>query len=676
MGKNGHDEEFCSLLVKNSIDTLIVCDEELHLLYTSPSTETLFEYKHDELVGCSAFTFFHPDDLATHKERLEMLLAGKEFPSIEFRLRKKSGNYIWCDVSAKAIRTSKDKVRIVVIARDITERKKAEEYLLFNQKRFKQAQQVAHIGVWDWTIQTNVLVWSEETYKILGLPLDLTPSVERFLNTVHPDDLEFVKKSIDDALKGQPYNIDLRVIRTDGALVWANATGEVEYDTEGKPVRFVGMFQDISERKKMDKALRESEGRYRATTESIADTMIEANISGKISYINHLMPGLTREQVLSSTVFDFVPPYQVPIVKNALEGVFQRGETTTYETFGPGPNGESRIYEVRVSPIFAGDRVISAVFLARDITERKEMQEKLKKYSENLEELVTQRSAELKKTKEYLEQLIKRLPLALVAWNKELKIETWNPEATQMFGFSETEALKRSAEDLFSPKQGESTVNTVWDQLQAEGHANFVVESAGKDGKLVISDWSNMLLRDENGKVEGVLSMIRDITEKRRLEERLKEISYSLSGVKAGESYLMDSLQRSLKTAFDLNNHGVKCLCIVREDPDSLAKNYNFKPEDIVLLSLKPIRGFKAINDLQEIAIMITKFLEKGGGVVVLAGLEYLVSRYGFNPVFMMLQEKRFEFLETGATLLIPINLETLDNKEKALLTSEIKLLS
>ena len=163
----------------------------------------------------------------------------------------------------------------------------------------KQAQQVAHIGVWDWTIQTNVLVWSEETYKIFGLPLDSTPSVEKFLNAVHPDDLEFVKKSIDDALKGQPYNIDMRVIRTDGALVWANATGEVEYDTEGKPVRFVGMFQDISERKKMDKALRESEGRYRATTESIADTMIEANISGKISYINHLMPGLTREQVLS-----------------------------------------------------------------------------------------------------------------------------------------------------------------------------------------------------------------------------------------------------------------------------------------------------------------------------------------------------------------------------------------
>jgi hypothetical protein len=60
----------------------------------------------------------------------------------------------------------------------------------------------------------------------------------------------------------------------------------------------------------------------------------------------------------------------------------------------------------------------------------------------------------------------------------------------------------------------------------------------------------------------------------------------------------------------------------------------------------------------------------------VLGGLEYLISRFGFNPVFMMIQEKRFEFLETEATFLIPVNMETLDAREKGLLTSELKLLN
>ena len=115
---------------------------------------------------------------------------------------------------------------------------------------------------------------------------------------------------------------------------------------------------------------------------------------------------------------------------------------------------------------------------------------------------------------------------------------------------------------------------------------------------------------------------------------------------------------------------------IVREDPDYLVKNYNFKPEDIVLLSGTPIKEFKAINTLQDIAITITKFLKNGGGVVVMGGLEYLISRCGFNPVFMMIQEKRFEVLEAGATLLVPINLATLEAREKGLLTSELKLIN
>jgi len=113
----------------------------------------------------------------------------------------------------------------------------------------------------------------------------------------------------------------------------------------------------------------------------------------------------------------------------------------------------------------------------------------------------------------------------------------------------------------------------------------------------------------------------------------------------------------------------------VRENPDSLVRKYNFKPENIVLLSIKPIKEFKAIHKLQDVAITITKFLKDGGGVVVLGGLEYLISRSGFNSVFMLIQEKRFEFLEAGATLLVPINLESLDIKEKSLLTSELKLI-
>ncbi len=421
------NEEFHRMVLENAMDALVVADEKANYLYTSPSMERLFGYKQDELIGRNAFELFHPDDVSVNLDRLKMLLEGKDFPSIEFRFRKKNGDYVWCDIAVKLVQTARGDNRIVVVAREISERKK--------------------------------------------------------------------------------------------------------------------------------------------------------------------------------------------------------------------------------------------------------LQEELKKYSENLEELVAQRNAELYKTKEYLQELVSRLPLALVSWDKEFKIKTWNPAATQIFRFSESEFLGKSLASLFSLKQGPSTVYTIWNHILNGESANLIGENITKDGKTIVCTWTNAPLKDENGDLYGVVSMIQDVSEKTKLEERLKEITYSLSGVKAGESYLISSLQHCLKTAFDLKSYGVKSLFIVRENPDYLIENYNFKPDDIVLLSQKPIREFKAVADIQDVAILMTKFLKSGGGVVVLDGLEYLVSRYGFNSVFMMIQEKRFEFLETGATLLVPVNMETLDNREKGLLSSELKLI-
>jgi hypothetical protein len=94
-----------------------------------------------------------------------------------------------------------------------------------------------------------------------------------------------------------------------------------------------------------------------------------------------------------------------------------------------------------------------------------------------------------------------------------------------------------------------------------------------------------------------------------------------------------------------------------------------------VLLSSKPIKGFKAVDGLQDIAITIVKFLRAGGGAVLLDGLEYLISRFGFNSVYKMCQENHIEFLDAGAVLLVPINMEALDSREKGQLLSELKLL-
>ena len=153
------------------------------------------------------------------------------------------------------------------------------------------------------------------------------------------------------------------------------------------------------------------------------------------------------------------------------------------------------------------------------------------------------------------------------------------------------------------------------------------------------------------------------------------DLTLNLGAVNSGECYLADSLERCMTIVSDLRSRGINAMAIVRENPLFVAKSCNLSPDRVILLSGRPVEPFRAINSLQDVSIAITKFVKGGGGAVLLDGLAYLISRFSFNTVYMMLQEKKIEFLETGAVLLVPVTMETLDNREKGQLLCELKLL-
>lgn len=141
--------------------------------------------------------------------------------------------------------------------KSVTERKVAEDTLKKSKARLIEAQRIAHLGNWEWDIEKNVLYWSEEIYRIFGLsPQEFGASYEAFLNAVHPEDREFVKQSVNEALSGKRlYSIDHRIVLPDGTIRIVHEQGEVTYDKPGKPIRMVGTVQDITERKQMEEKL-------------------------------------------------------------------------------------------------------------------------------------------------------------------------------------------------------------------------------------------------------------------------------------------------------------------------------------------------------------------------------------------------------------------------------------
>ncbi|MFV2081392.1 MAG: response regulator [bacterium] len=145
-----------------------------------------------------------------------------------------------------AVESALERMRI------IEEKNIAVEEMKKSRESLARAQEIAHLGSWDWNIEKDDLKWSEEVYRIFGLePKDFDPSYETFLEFVHPDDREFVTDAIERALADpdENYSLEHRVVRPDGSIRIVHELGEAQFDDDGKLVHMTGTVQDITERK-------------------------------------------------------------------------------------------------------------------------------------------------------------------------------------------------------------------------------------------------------------------------------------------------------------------------------------------------------------------------------------------------------------------------------------------
>lgn len=163
----------------------------------------------------------------------------------------------------------------------VIERKRIEEELKKNEASLAEAQRIARLGNWDWDIKANLIRWSDEVYRIFAVsPWEFNGTMEAFLGYVHPDDREFVKQAVDDALhRKEPYSIDHSIMLPDGSERIVHEQAEVRYDDKGEPVRMVGTINDITERKLMEGELRRHRDHLEELVKERAAQIIQVNES-------------------------------------------------------------------------------------------------------------------------------------------------------------------------------------------------------------------------------------------------------------------------------------------------------------------------------------------------------------------------------------------------------------
>ena len=226
-------------------------------------------YTREELLALKGSELIHPDDWPANRALAERMLAG-EIPGfvIENRYVRKNDENIWVRKSVSLIRAADGEPRwIITLVEDVTERKLAEEALQQSRNDLDRAQEVGKIGWWRLDVRRNVLTWSDENHRIFGVPKGTPLTYDSFLSIVHPDDRADVDAKWQAGLRGEPYDIEHRIVSGD-EVKWVREKAYLEFDAAGALLGGFGITQDITERKQAEEALRESEARLRLATEA------------------------------------------------------------------------------------------------------------------------------------------------------------------------------------------------------------------------------------------------------------------------------------------------------------------------------------------------------------------------------------------------------------------------
>lgn len=285
------------------------------------------EYSGIELIGEKEWReIVHPEDYDNINAAWTHSLSTGYTYTCSVRLKSKHSEYRWHVVKGEPVLGATNKiVKWVGSFTDIhaektfttkLEKQVSERTLELTKKnielenktiQLEEAQQLAHIGSWEWDVRTTKLNWSDELYRILGLkPQEFKADYENSINYVYPDDREYVKTIVQKAFVDlQPYNFFHRALTADGNVRILSVTGKVITDGDGNVIRMSGTAQDVTEQKKYEEELKRSKERFFKIFDSNPIPMTLTKIkTNKIKYANNLFYdafGYTKEEVIGNS---------------------------------------------------------------------------------------------------------------------------------------------------------------------------------------------------------------------------------------------------------------------------------------------------------------------------------------------------------------------------------------
>jgi|GEM_PF-767458 len=642
-------EEKYRSLIERANDGIVILQSG-NVKFINQMMANILGYEVEEILNTPFLNFIAPTEKEKILEIYQKRQAGESVPQIyESMLVRKDGTLKPVEFN-NGIITYNGQIATQTYIRDITERKVAEKALIESEQRYALAVEGVNEGIFDWNLETNEVYFSNNYKAIVGFsPDEMKNELPEWESRIHPDDKERVMQANHDYIDGHisAYNPEYRLMHRNGDYRWILSRGVCLRDSNGKAYRMAGSHMDITDRRKSEEKLRESEARYRTIFNTAADAIFLIDKkSGAIVDVNEpavRIYGYTTEELLTMNIQQLAdkPDDTIEMLSPANQSHYVAQRKSVRK--------DGQIVQVEISAsYFEMDGNPYVIAMVHDITQRKKAEQALResetKFREitdllpqliyelddkgfftflnrtgkemfglteadvrkgfrasllvvpeqrerligNFTEVMSLRFGEMeneyrglrsdgsefpiliygsavlrdgkvtgnrgividitdrKNAEEELRRVNERLtlhfrqtPLAYIEWNENLEVTDWNPSAENIFGYTHDEVLGKHALRLIVPPHVQPEIERLSESiLNQTGGQRSTNENVTKGGHTIICNWYNTPLKDTSGRVIGLASLVQDITEQKKLEAELEkyvtvlEKSYSESKIK------------------------------------------------------------------------------------------------------------------------------------------------